>query len=648
QMAKVVDIARFRHIYLVDICRPLCEIATRRVKALGWTNVHVVCQDGTSFELPDEGTSRGGADLVTMSYSLSMLGNHHAAIDHISRLLRPATGVLGVVDFYVSESRRGAGSSEGGAAAPNYHCGWLARTFWQAWFELDHVHLHPSRRSYLEHVFETVKVVNARNHFIVPYLVQIPYYVWLGSAPAVVGRGPVDKPRAPSYSVGPPTPTASPWEGLQPRDGCPDTWSQSSAELTDDPCADLAGRPVRPAGWVRLPYQPARPEHAQFSTYIYGFTWEDPKTDIDVLDLQRGDSILAITSAGDNILAYAAHTEGLTVHCVDMNPCQNHLLELKLAALHTLDYGRFWSMFGTGRLPEFGTVLDMELSPQLSAAAYQYWRANAAAFGAAGAGSYVARALGHHNLYTTGFSGLALRCLRALTRVLGVHGALQRMVAAESVEAQAGVWRTQVLRKMLGQAAILLLDNRVAMWQLMGVPTNQWNMLRSEGSMSQYVRDTLDPVATGTSFARSNYFYRLVIAHEYSRRCCPDYLTEGGFARLRKTVADASRATFHIHTATIAETLWKMAPGELTKAIIMDHMDWFAPADAEAEVKALHHAIRPGGFVLWRSAARIPWYVANFEANGFRVEPLAVRQPNSQIALDRVNMYASFYRATKL
>ncbi|KAJ2715658.1 hypothetical protein H4R19_001081, partial [Coemansia spiralis] len=509
------------------------------------------------------------------------------------------------------------------------------------WFELDHVHLHPARRNYLEHVFNTVKVVNGRNHFIVPYLVQIPYYVWLGSLPPVSVR-------SPGISAGPPTPDASPQECLQPRDGCSDAWSQSSDELGNAPCADLAPRPKRPIGWTRLPYQAARAEHAQFSTYIYGFTWEDPQTDISVLDMQRGDRILAITSAGDNILAYAAHTEGLTIHCVDMNPCQNHLLELKLAALHTLNYGRFWSMFGTGRLPDFGATLDLELSAHLSAAAYQYWRVNADAFGTTGLRRFVARAVGHHNLYTTGYSGLALRCLRALTRLLGVHGALRQMAAAKSQDEQTAVWREKVLRRLLGNAAILLLDNRIAMWQLMGVPARQWNMLHGEGSMSQYVRDTLDPVATGTLFAHSNYFYHLLIAHEYSPRCCPDYLTESGFARLQQAAADPNHTTFRIHTATIAETLWKMAPGELTKAVIMDHMDWFAPAEAKAEVKALHHAIRSGGFVLWRSAARVPWYIAHFEANGFRVEPLAVRQPNTQIALDRVNMYASFYKATRL
>lgn len=42
----------------------------------------------------------------------------------------------------------------------------------------------------------------------------------------------------------------------------------------------------------------------------------------------------------------------------------------------------------------------------------------------------------------------------------------------------------------------------------------------------------------------------------------------------------------------------------------MDHLDWFTPgsADVEEEVDEFHRVLAPGGFVLWRSAAKRPWY----------------------------------------
>ncbi|KAJ1814573.1 hypothetical protein LPJ56_002994, partial [Coemansia sp. RSA 2599] len=114
---------------------------------------------------------------------------------------------------------------------------------------------------------------------------------------------------------------------------------------------------------------------------------------------------------------------------------------------------------------------------------------------------------------------------------------------------------------------------------LLGVPINQWKMLREEGSMSQYVRDTLDPVATTTRFIDENYFYYLVIRHQYSHYCCPDYLSKAGFDELQ-AVLKHKESRFVLHTSTIANVLQKMDKGELTKAVIMDHMDWFSEEEA--------------------------------------------------------------------
>jgi S-adenosylmethionine:diacylglycerol 3-amino-3-carboxypropyl transferase len=55
------------------------------------------------------------------------------------------------------------------------------------------------------------------------------------------------------------------------------------------------------------------------AAHIYGWTWEDPAVDVEKLQIQDGDSILCITSAGDNVLHYAIKAQ-VEVHSVDMNP----------------------------------------------------------------------------------------------------------------------------------------------------------------------------------------------------------------------------------------------------------------------------------------------------------------------------------------
>ncbi len=46
----------------------------------------------------------------------------------------------------------------------------------------------------------------------------------------------------------------------------------------------------------------------------------------------------------------------------------------------------------------------------------------------------------------------------------------------------------------------------------------------------------------------------------------------------------------------------------------MDHLDWFSPGaqEVDEEVAELYRALAPGGFVLWRSAAKKPWYAEKY------------------------------------
>jgi betaine lipid synthase len=79
----------FSHVYLVDLTPSLCDVARKRFERLGWKNVSVICQDARTFRLPtdseDETASQErkahrGADLVTMSYSLSMIPGRNIEI----------------------------------------------------------------------------------------------------------------------------------------------------------------------------------------------------------------------------------------------------------------------------------------------------------------------------------------------------------------------------------------------------------------------------------------------------------------------------------------------------------------------------------------------------------------------------------------
>jgi S-adenosylmethionine-diacylgycerolhomoserine-N-methlytransferase len=161
-------LSEFSRGYLVDLSSSLLKIADQRIQARGWSNVQTVHGDATQFVPPE-----GAADVVTCSYSLTMIPDWFLAIDQARRMLKPG-GIFGVVDFFVARKWPVEGLTK--------HR-WPTRTGWQAWFANDNVFLSPDHIPYLQSHFETVSLNQSRGK--VPYLplVRAPYYRFVGRKP---------------------------------------------------------------------------------------------------------------------------------------------------------------------------------------------------------------------------------------------------------------------------------------------------------------------------------------------------------------------------------------------------------------------------------------------------------------------------------
>ena len=188
-----------------------------------------------------------------------MMESSYPIVDKISSLLAP-TGIIGVADFYTPNKHT--------PSDPVRHLSFLSRWFWQIWFDFDNVFLHSSRREYLEYKFVTIKCVSGLNRFFGP-VVRIPYYIWLGGQPGVVHLnkqetgGSVNALAPPSASIG----VAETQDSTVPSgDGFYVVGARKLVNHTH----------VHGQGMLwRQPF-----DHkllSKFHSYIYGFTWEDPR-----------------------------------------------------------------------------------------------------------------------------------------------------------------------------------------------------------------------------------------------------------------------------------------------------------------------------------------------------------------------------------
>lgn len=157
---------QFQKVYVVDLATSLLKIVSKRAEHNQWNNVQAVTADATTWT-PEEGT----ADVVTFSYSLTMIPDWFAAIDNAIRILKPG-GKIGIIDFYVSRKFAATGLKRHG---------WGTRSFWPVWFAGDNVFPSCDHLPYLQRHFDTVMLTE--NRAKIPYLplIRAPYYQFIGT-----------------------------------------------------------------------------------------------------------------------------------------------------------------------------------------------------------------------------------------------------------------------------------------------------------------------------------------------------------------------------------------------------------------------------------------------------------------------------------
>ncbi|CAM6035693.1 unnamed protein product [Sphagnum compactum] len=478
-------------------------------------------------------------------------------------------GIVGVADFFTSAKYD----------LPNRQHSYIQRWFWRSIFDVDGIDLGPERRLYLEHKLEPVYEYNARGK--IPYVpvLRAPYYQWIG-------------------------------------------------QRRDCTKQNLVRFPARASDEFEAKRPPAFPP-----TFLYSLSWEDPREDDKVLDINGDDTVLTLTSGGCNALDLVYQGAGQVV-AVDINPAQSYLLELKRVAIIRLPFQDVWQMFGEGVHPNFPSLFKKELAPFLSQGASKFWSKKRRYF--------------KNGLYYHGGMGRLIRAVRALARITRQQHWIDSLVNAPTLEHQKELWLVcfsflpwfATVGKWLLQANLVtrlsafLVTNPLVLWFCAGVCKGQLNLIRKEDNIYNYVVRCLNSTAEYSHLRDSNYFYRCCLTGKFSRHCCPRFLEEEVFNRLKVDLANKERLL--IRTTAFVEELRKRM---YTKVILMDHVDWLDQEDIDILCAALRDQVKPGGRVIWRSASRRPKYAKCIEDAGFNV----VRITSSETYMDRVNMYASFY-----
>lgn len=375
---------------------------------------------------------------------------------------------------------------------------------------------------------------------------------------------------------------------------------------------------------------------------VYNTCWEDPKLDRRALDLDSDDTVLVITSAGCNALDYALQGPK-SVFAVDMNPLQNALLEMKCAAIRTLDYNDFFQVFGKGVHPDWREIYSDLVRPELAEPFQAIWDSRTNFFDGSGR---------RKSFYFRGTSGFFAWMINGyINRPVGLRDAVEEVLNANSIEEQREVYRKRNVNDLLWRKPMKWLMRRDTTMAMLGVPRSQRLQLDRSypGGIGKFIQDRIEAVFTNLPI-HDNYFWRVYLTGQYTKECCPEYLREGNFHRLKNGLVD------HVSThSTTVESFLKQHDGRVSRFVLLDHMDWLYenyPELLRAEWQSIVDRATLDARVIWRSAALDVDFVDPqvVRLNGGQVSMGEVLRYQKDLAAelhphDRVHTYGSFHIA---
>ncbi len=337
---------------------------------------------------------------------------------------------------------------------------------------------------------------------------------------------------------------------------------------------------------------------AWFDAFVYNQIWEDPRVDLQALQLDGDSRVLTISSGGCNALNYLLENPA-SVTAVDLNRHHIYLLNLKLAALkHLPTYEKFFTFFGEGRGADTGSDYLRYIVCELDRCTRDFWESNTL-LGGVLYGDRISffRDAG---LYDHSRNGYFLRFFHWLTRRFGYR--IDEVLKARTLEEQVVLYEKHIapffdtrIVKLIGKLPLTSFG--------LGIPPQQYDELKRELARGHTIidiyRDRVRRLACDFPI-EDNYFAWQAFARKYDtkgRRAIPEYLKEENFDMLR---TNADRLTTKVGSAT--EEIRSNPKDTFNRFVFLDAQDWMDTETINDLWTAIIEKAESGSRIIFRTA----------------------------------------------
>ncbi len=379
-----------------------------------------------------------------------------------------------------------------------------------------------------------------------------------------------------------------------------------------------------------------------FDAFVYNQIWEDPRVDLEALELNETSRVLTISSGGCNALNYLiANPESVTA--VDLNRHHIYLLRLKIAALENLSADTdFFNFFGFGKHARNVENYQKFIAPRLDEKTKEFWETSSF-FGKLFHGKRI-NFFQTGGLYDHSRNGYFLRFFHRLAHLFGIKP--EEILKAETPDEQAEIYQTQIapffdsfIIKTVGKLPVTMFG--------LGIPPQQYEELKKDleagGKLIDIYKTRAKRLACDYPISE-NYFAWQAFARKYdteNRRAVPEYLKAENYEILK---ANANRLTTKI--GSITEEIRRAPKDSFNRFVFLDAQDWMNAETLEDLWQTIAEKAEKDSRIIFRTASSASPLETNLpkdlRAQFFYEEDLS-KQLFKQ---DRASIYGGFHLYT--
>lgn len=369
-----------------------------------------------------------------------------------------------------------------------------------------------------------------------------------------------------------------------------------------------------------------------FRSMVYPQIWEDPRADMEALEITPQTRIMTIASGGCNVMSYLSANPA-RIYAVDLNATHIALLKLKVAAAqHLPNHATFYRFFGAANDRRNIALYNDLIAPHLDADTRAYWEGRELT-----GRRRVTRFA--RNFYHFGLLGRFIATGHLAARVFGAKP--KRLLEARSIEEQREIFAREIAPAFGHPILRWITSNRASLFGL-GIPPVQYDALSNGGArtMADVLKERAERLATGFEL-KDNYFAWQAFGRSYATQGegpCPPYLEKSNFMAVK---ARANRVE------VVHDNMIRFLSGEpaesLDRYILLDAQDWMDDAALNALWQQITRTARSGARVIFRTAGEesiLPGRVADVTLGQWTYDAAKSAQIHAK---DRSAIYGGFH-----